>query len=181
MNSKYGVLLAISSLPGNHGIGDFGVNAYKFINFLAKNHYRYWQILPLNPLGPGNSPYMSTCSEAIETRYISLDMLINQGLLKSVPLYRSNSSKVDYEKVKLFKEKYLRQAFNNYLKGKTLKLYKFIHENKWLNLIQYSFILGRKIIIYVGINGLKTKCSIMLKKAFLIMAKKIVYFILGVK
>ena len=70
--NKFGVLLAISSLPGNHGIGDFGRSGYEFVDFLKENGYRYWQILPLNPVGVANSPYMSTCSEAIDFRYRQL-------------------------------------------------------------------------------------------------------------
>lgn len=143
MESKYGVLLAISSLPSNHGIGDFGENAYKFINFLVKHNYKYWQVLPLNPVGPGNSPYMSTCSEAIEPRYISLDMLIKKGLLNNVPNFRAKSTRVDYQKVDTFKEKYLRKAFKNYLKGNTNKFHKFIKDNTWVE--PYSiFIYFRK-------------------------------------
>ena len=44
------------------------------------------KFLPLNPVGPGYSPYMSTCSEAIETRYISLDVLTKQGLIRHTSL-----------------------------------------------------------------------------------------------
>ena len=56
MKENVGVLMPIASLPANHGIGDFGKNSYEFIKWLKKHHYKYWQILPLNPLGPGNSP-----------------------------------------------------------------------------------------------------------------------------
>lgn len=132
MLDKYGVLLAISSLPSNHGIGDFGVSGYKFIDFLVKHHYRYWQVLPLNPVGPGNSPYMSTCSEAIEPNYISLDTLVKKGLLKKVGNYHPRSERVDYQKVKTFKEKYLKKAFNNYLKGNINSLNKFMKDNEWV-------------------------------------------------
>ena len=50
----------------------------------AKNNYKYWQVLPINPVGPGYSPYMSTCSNAIEYRYICLDTLVEEGLLKKL-------------------------------------------------------------------------------------------------
>ena len=42
MKENVGVLLAVSSLPGNHGIGDFGENSYKFIDWLVKHNYKYW-------------------------------------------------------------------------------------------------------------------------------------------
>lgn len=132
MEDKYGVLLAISSLPGRHGIGDFGSAAYRFIDWLVAHNYRYWQVLPLNPLGPGNSPYMSTCSEAIEPRYICLDDLTKKGLLRRVPSFRSRSVRVDYDKVEKYKERYLYKAYENYIrKYGYSKLNKFKKDNDW--------------------------------------------------
>ena len=129
--SKYGVLLAVSSLPGSHGIGDFGKEAYQFIEWLKKHHYSYWQILPLNPIGPGHSPYMSTCSEAIEPRYISLNKLTEQGLLPKVKKYRSTSGRVNYEKVWSFKEKYLKIAFQNDHQ-KLTRIHTFEESHSWV-------------------------------------------------
>ena len=97
MRNNVGILLPVASLPGDHGIGDFGENAYKFIDWLSKNHYRYWQILPLNPMGFGDSPYMSTYSIAIDFRYISLDKVKEMGLLDEVPDYRKNSPYVNFD------------------------------------------------------------------------------------
>ena len=73
IKKNVGILLPISSLPGRHGIGDFSLHAYEFIDWLKEHHYKYCQMLPLNPVGPGNSPYMTLCSEAIDVRYICLD------------------------------------------------------------------------------------------------------------
>ncbi len=134
MKDNLGILLPLASLPGKHGIGDFGKNAYHFIKWLKNNNYKYWQVLPLNPLGPGNSPYMSTCSEALEERYINLDDLIKLGYLnkEDVPLYRAKAIKIDYNEVKDFKEKILYKAFLNFLK-KPLKGYKkFKKDNPWV-------------------------------------------------
>ena len=128
--SKFGVLLAISSLPGNHGIGDFGRSAYEFVDFLKEKGYRYWQILPLNPVGVANSPYMSTCSEAIDFRYIDLDTLVEEGLLESAPKHVIAKS-VNYDKTKELKEKYLLKAFENFLKNPSSEYKKFIKENHW--------------------------------------------------
>ena len=95
MKNNLGVLLPVSSLPGKHGIGDFSKSSRKFILWLEKEHYAYWQILPLNPLGPGESPYMSPCSYAIDFRYIDLDELVKKGLLDNVPTYSSIVSPLD--------------------------------------------------------------------------------------
>jgi len=122
-----GVLLPVSALPGSHGIGDFSLNAFLFIDWLKEHHYRYWQILPLNPVGPGNSPYMTLCSEAIDIRYICLDDLVEEGLLKKVPRFQEKTSSIDYQKVFEFKDRYLRKAF----KKSTYNLYRFKKNNAW--------------------------------------------------
>ena len=57
MERSSGILLAVSSLPGNQGIGDLGKPAYTFIDLIAEQGIKIWQILPLHPLGYGNSPY----------------------------------------------------------------------------------------------------------------------------
>ena len=130
--NKFGVLLAISSLPGNHGIGDFGDSAFEFVDFLKKSGYKYWQILPLNPVGIANSPYMSTCSEAIDLRYIDLDLLVKEGLLKSAPKHSKPSNSVDYDKTKELKEKYLLKAFESFIKNPSKEYKKFLKENHWV-------------------------------------------------
>ena len=132
MDKKLGVLLAVSSLPSRHGIGDFGEECYKFIDWLHKNKYQYWQVLPLNPLGPGYSPYMSTCSNALEYRYISLDLLSKQGLIKRVPAYLEKSESVDFFKVGEYKKKYLYQAYKKFNKKHPETLHKFKVRNKWV-------------------------------------------------
>ena len=116
MRNNLGILFPVASLEGNHGIGDFGYPSFKFVNWLSKNHYKYWQVLPLNPVGPGNSPYMSTCSYALETRYISLDILVKEGLLKKVKKFKSNANKVDYPGTLWFKDQYLYNAYQKFMK-----------------------------------------------------------------
>ena len=127
IKKNVGILLPISALPGNHGIGDFSIFAYQFIDWLKEHHYHYWQILPLNPVGPGNSPYMTLCSEAIDIRYISLQDLVDEGLLKKVPDFKPRTTYVKYNEVLAFKDKYLRKAF----KKSTYNLSRFKKENPW--------------------------------------------------
>ena len=52
-----GILMHISSLPAEFGIGDLGSEAFRWLDFLDQTGTKYWQILPLNPTGYGNSPY----------------------------------------------------------------------------------------------------------------------------
>ena len=54
-----GILMPVSSLPGPYGIGCFGKEAFKFVDFLADAGQKIWQILPLSPTGYGDSPYQS--------------------------------------------------------------------------------------------------------------------------
>lgn len=74
-----GILLHISSLPGKYGIGSFGKEAYRFIDFLKSSGQKYWQILPLGKTGYGNSPYQSISTFAGNPLFIDLDLLIQIG------------------------------------------------------------------------------------------------------
>lgn len=111
---KSGILMPVSSLPSNHGIGDFGENAYEFVRLIKKSGFKIWQILPLNALGYGNSPYQPYSSKAMDELYISLDLLVKDGLLEEVEVFRKDSDVVDYDAVREFKRKYLMQAFQKF-------------------------------------------------------------------
>src|SRR5271168_1772178 len=74
-----GLLLHITSLPSNGGIGDFGPAAYAFADFLAEAKQRLWQVLPLSPTGYGNSPYAALSAFAGNPLLISLERLAEWG------------------------------------------------------------------------------------------------------
>ena len=76
-----GVLLHPTSLPGAFGIGDLGPAAFEFIEFLASAGQRVWQVLPLGPTGYGDSPYQCFSAFAGNPMLISLERLIEDGLL----------------------------------------------------------------------------------------------------
>lgn len=76
-----GILCPVSSLPSDHGIGDFGPAAVEFIDFLAQARQRIWQILPLNPAGADGSPYYADSSFAGNRLLISPDLLAEDGLI----------------------------------------------------------------------------------------------------
>lgn len=77
-----GVLLGIASLNGDYGIGKMGVEARRFVDFLAKSGQHYWQILPLAPTGYGDSPYQSCSIHAGNPYFIDFEQLEADGLLK---------------------------------------------------------------------------------------------------
>ena len=120
---KAGLLLAISSLPSDYGIGDFGENCYKFIDYLKLSNVKIWQILPLNPLGYGNSPYQPYSSKAMDDLYISLDGLKEMGLIKKTKKFNANKKTVDYEAVRAFKTPYYKEAYANFKKNKEFKTF----------------------------------------------------------
>ena len=132
MQNNVGVLLPVSALPGKHGIGDFGNEAFYFLSWLSKKGFKYWQILPLNPVGPAYSPYLTVCSKAIDTRYISLDLLTQDGLLEPIPSFKANTNKIEYDQVLKFKRKHLLFAYLTFIKRGKSKLARFIEDNKWV-------------------------------------------------
>src|SRR6266481_5153909 len=76
-----GVLLHPTSLPGRFGIGDLGPSAFEFIDLLASAGQRLWQVLPLGQTGYGDSPYQCFSAFAGNPLLISLDRLLDDGLL----------------------------------------------------------------------------------------------------
>jgi 4-alpha-glucanotransferase len=81
-----GVLLPVTSLPSTWGIGDLGEDARKFVDFLSASGQSLWQVLPLNPPGEGNSPYQGTSVFAGNPLLISLESLLQAGLLTPTEL-----------------------------------------------------------------------------------------------
>ena len=103
-----GILLPIFSLPSKYGIGDFGYEAYQFIDILSENNIKYWEVLPINECD--KHPYSPISYYALEEDYISLDKLKEEKLIKVVDI-RENKDRVVYDK---FKEKYYKEAFSNF-------------------------------------------------------------------
>jgi 4-alpha-glucanotransferase len=132
-----GILLHPTSFPSRGGIGDFGAEANRFVEFLANARQRMWQVLPLNPPGLGNSPYSSTSAFAGNPLLISLDRLadhgwIDSGRLKSLP---DDDQDIKYDEVREHKLPLLRQAAENFLSaaggGERQRFSEFASRNAW--------------------------------------------------
>jgi len=113
-----GILLHPTSLPSRGGIGDFGPAAYRFVDFLSSARQGVWQVLPLGPLGYGNSPYSSTSAFAGNPLLISLERLadfgwIDHGHLQGLSLA---SGAVEYDRVFAQKLPLLFEAANRFLR-----------------------------------------------------------------
>jgi 4-alpha-glucanotransferase len=111
-----GVLLHPTSLPGRFGIGDLGPAAYRFLGFLAETGQRWWQMLPLGPVGYGGSPYQSPSSFAGNWMLISPELLLADGLVPASALadYPAlPAARVDFEAVATAKLPVLKTACAN--------------------------------------------------------------------
>ncbi len=113
-----GVLLHITSLPSNGGIGDLGQAAYDFSDFLAAGKQKYWQVLPLSPTGYGNSPYAALSAFAGNPLLISLERLADWGWISPDRLENlpGRSGKVQFDPVVKAKLPLLHEAARNFLK-----------------------------------------------------------------
>lgn len=113
MSRSTGLLQPVSALWGDYGIGDFGAGARHFVDFLADSGQSLWQVLPLNPLGEGNSPYASASSMAIDPIYIDPQEWVEQGFLDPAEVKASAAKvdTVDYDAVRTRKIRWSRKAF----------------------------------------------------------------------
>lgn len=108
-----GVLMHPTSLPSKYGVGDFGKEAYKFVDFLAEAGQSVWQILPLGPVGFSYSPYQSPSAFAGNPLLIDIDELVERGWLtkqETKVTYADFDSSADFEQARVFKNKCLRKA-----------------------------------------------------------------------
>ena len=118
MSRAAGILMPITSLPTNYGIGTIGKEAYEFADFLKGAGQKYWQILPVGPTSYGDSPYQSFSTFAGNPYMIDLDTLCAEGLLtpddyKAID-WGCDSEKIDYEKIYNNRFAVLKIAFENF-------------------------------------------------------------------
>ncbi len=115
-----GILLHPTSLPGAYGSGDFGAEAYHFVDWLASAGQKLWQILPLGGIGPGNSPYMSSSAFAGNVLLIDLEELRELGWLEAeelTPHPDFKEQRVDYGVVHQYRMEKLRLAADRFLRN----------------------------------------------------------------
>jgi 4-alpha-glucanotransferase len=147
-----GILLHLTSLPGDHGSGDLGPEAHQFVEFLEKSGQSWWQMLPVGPPGnsPAFSPYDSASSFAGSPWLVSLRSIATEGLLAPADikpeagLYRS---RVNFPAVLTYREKRLKKAFETFRSGGGEKSPAFLHfcrsNADWLD--DYSLYMALQI------------------------------------
>ena len=134
-----GVLMHISSLPGDYGIGTLGKKAYEFVDFLKNNEQSYWQILPLCPTSAegANSPYQSESTFAGNPLFIDLEILKKEGFLSAEDLrenLQKSAKRVDYTSLYKSRQKVFLKVFENFLNNTPEDFSAFCSENKyWLD------------------------------------------------
>lgn len=115
-----GIICHPTSFPGPDGIGDLGEAAFRFVEWLARGSLADWQILPLGPVGPGNSPYASPSAFAGNDLLISIPWLVGDGLLPTqsqAEMPAESSAHVDFDAVRARKWPLLRTAYRNFQRG----------------------------------------------------------------
>ena len=113
-----GILLPIFALPSKYGIGCFSIEAYEFIDMLKRAGQKYWQILPLCPVGKGNSPYQSFSTYAGNPHFIDLGALIAEGLLTQEECDEftcgEEPTKVDYQAIYATRKILFEKAYSRF-------------------------------------------------------------------
>lgn len=137
MRRAAGILLPITSLPSKYGIGCFSKEAYEFVDWLKSAGQSLWQILPLGPTGYGDSPYQSFSTFAGNPYMISLEELIEEGILTKEECdsvdFGNKENDIDYEKLYKSRYKLLKKAYERTDITKDEKYHDFVHENNsWL-------------------------------------------------
>lgn len=134
-----GVLMHITSLPGQFGIGTFGKSAYDFVDFLEETKQTYWQILPLTTTSYGDSPYQSFSAVAGNLNLIDFSLLAEAGLLEESDYsnvnFGDNPEKIDYALLFEARRPILEKAVANTSKNSEVltEIEKFETENSsWL-------------------------------------------------
>lgn len=130
-----GILMPISSLPSEYGIGCFSKSAYEFVDWLKKAGQSYWQILPLGPTSYGDSPYQSFSTFAGNPYFISLEALVEEGVLtkaecEAVDWGKAKGS-IDYKKIYEGRYPLLRKAYERSKVHENAEYQKFVEENSW--------------------------------------------------
>lgn len=132
---KAGVLLPVSALMSQYGIGDFGPSAKFFVDFIAEMGFKVWQILPITTIGAGNSPYSAVSAFAGNYLLINIENL-GEGLLTDEELESFKVEcpyKVEYHFARVNKRKALQIAFARLDDESRIKYMDFANKEKdWL-------------------------------------------------
>lgn len=142
-----GILLPITALPSRYGIGCFSREAYQFVDWLRDAGQTYWQILPLGPTSYGDSPYQSFSTYAGNPYFISLEGLIDEGLLTREECdavdFGHCADDIDYGKLYTGRYQLLRKAYERSNISQNPEYRQFMAEQSWW-LLDYALFMALK-------------------------------------
>lgn len=131
-----GVLLNISELPSEFGIGGFGDEAIDFAKWLKYVGFGKWQILPLTCLGMGDSPYCGHSAFAGNALYIAPKKLLNCGFIDEntmrETMYNGSAHTIDYSFVNKAKRGLVANVVDKLINDDKIKDYA-IKQKYWLH------------------------------------------------
>ena len=133
-----GILMHISSLPSDHGIGTLGREAYEFVDFLSETGQKYWQVLPIGPTSYGDSPYQSPSAFAGNPYFIDLPTLEAEGLIfredyAGLP-FSHDPQNVDYGAVYYYRKMVFNIINERFDEAKYPEFAEFCRDNRpWLD------------------------------------------------
>lgn len=117
----FGIFCPVSAFPSRFGVGDFGREAYRFIDWLHAAQATHWQVLPLTIPDSVGSPYSSPSNLAGDWRLINPEFLVRDGWLSSaeVPKRLPSSAPIDHQQVARTKQRIMHEAFRGFAKRAT--------------------------------------------------------------
>ena len=144
-----GILMNISSLWGAYGIGGFGAEAVEFGRYLHSMGFTWWQILPMCPIGAGNSPYSGRSAFAINPLYVSPEILAEEELLSREELlgarYPGEPFAVDYDFARQVKPRLLRRGYERFCRRpEAARLLRDFEEQERFWLTDYADYMARR-------------------------------------
>ena len=131
MNRKSGVLMHISTLPGDYSVGSFGDSARRFVDFLADCGFSYWQTLPFCMTDECNSPYKSFAAFGGNPYFIDLPTLFEKGLITSDELQDARQVSpylCEYDRLSKERIPLLKRAAGRVSDGEKTKIKAFLAE-----------------------------------------------------
>ena len=138
MKRNTGILLSVTSLPSKYGIGCFDKAAYDFVDWLEKAGQKYWQILPLGSTshhGAFDSPYQAYSAFAGNPYFISLDALVEEGVLTAkeceAASFGSEPGRVDYDALNENRLPLLHKAYERSSVSTNADFLEFCADNFW--------------------------------------------------
>ncbi len=142
-----GILLPISALPSPYGIGTLGEESYRFVDFLQRTGFRYWQVLPVGPTSFGDSPYQSFSAFAGNPYFIDLKLLQQEGLLRREEAddlsWQEQEDAIDYARIYQLRFPVLRKAYSRSRHKESRAYMDYVRNNAfWLE--DYSLYMAVK-------------------------------------